>query len=109
MIGTGLAVEPQKKQLGRWGEIRHTVLLQNFPNPFNPETVIGFTVATAGWARLEVYNALGQRVATLHSGHVEAGRLYRQVFQAHGLGNGVYFAVLETQERRMTRSMLLLE
>jgi len=84
-------------------------LQRNYPNPFNPETTIRFSVPTAGPAVLRIHNALGQRLATLHNDAVEAGRPYDVVFQAKDLGSGVYYYVLEFQGERLTRSMLLMK
>lgn len=84
-------------------------LHRNYPNPFNPETTIRFTVPASGQAVLRIHNALGQRIATLHSDVVEAGRQYEVVFQANDLGSGVYYYVLEFQGQRLTRPMLLMK
>ncbi len=48
-------------------------LLTNYPNPFNPQTVIRFTLSQPAFVNLEVYNLLGQRVKTLAEGFRQAG------------------------------------
>jgi hypothetical protein len=48
-------------------------LSQNYPNPFNPSTTINFSVPAATKARVEIYNILGNRVATIFDGVAQAG------------------------------------
>ena len=50
-------------------------LYQNYPNPFNPSTTIRFFLPSSGEATLSIYNMLGQRVAILINGSVNAGYL----------------------------------
>lgn len=65
------------------------VLQQNYPNPFNPETVIRYGLPEQTHVRLEVFNALGQRVASLVNASRGAG--YHEVtFDAGSLASGVY-------------------
>ena len=77
----------------------------NYPNPFNPQTVIPYGVPEATRVRLEVYDLLGRRVAVLVDGVVEAGR-YEAPFRAERLPTGVYLvrmqAGVEVQTRRIT-------
>ena len=50
---------------------------QSYPNPFNPSTLIPYQLATPSPVRLEVFNILGQRVATLVDGQQGRGRMWR--------------------------------
>jgi hypothetical protein len=64
-------------------------LLQNYPNPFNPSTTITWDLPERVDVDLSVFNALGQRVATLVDAPMEAGR-HSAEFHASGLAGGVY-------------------
>ncbi|MDQ1249334.1 MAG: C-terminal target protein [Actinomycetota bacterium] len=81
----------------------------NYPNPFNPQTRIAFTVPASGRATLRIYNALGQQVAVLFDQMAEAGRGYEIDFQAHELGAGTYFYTLDFEGRRLARPMSLVK
>jgi hypothetical protein len=68
-------------------------LAQNFPNPFNPETNITFALPEASAVVLQVYNVLGQRIATLLNGDLQAGN-YRISWQSRE-ATGMYLLRLE--------------
>ncbi len=82
-------------------------LSQNYPNPFNPSTEISFTVERSGHATLNVYNLLGQQVATLFDKAADAGRNYRVTFDGAGFGSGVYFYRLTAGTKSEMKSMVL--
>lgn len=65
-------------------------LNQNFPNPFNPNTVISYSVAKAEKVELRVYDMLGKEVQTLVNDVKNPGS-YNVVFNAANLSSGVYF------------------
>lgn len=83
-------------------------LEQNYPNPFNPTTTISFSLPEATGARLEVYNILGQRVASLVNQAMPAG--YHNIsFDARALSSGMYIYRLEAGQKVLTRKMMLLK
>jgi hypothetical protein len=84
-------------------------LHQNFPNPFNPETIVKFSVATTAQARVSLFNLLGQRVVTFYDDIAEAGRLYKVKVNGRGLTSGVYYYRLESGGKSLLRKMLLLK
>ena len=83
-------------------------LSQNYPNPFNPATKISFTLSKAGYATLNIYNVLGQKVATLVSGNLNAGT-HEVNFNAANLSTGVYIYRLESENNVAIKKMILLK
>jgi beta-glucanase (GH16 family) len=81
-------------------------LSQNYPNPFNPVTQIRFELPEQAQITLEVYNVMGQRVATIASGSYRSGS-HSVTFDASGLASGVYLYQLRTPAATITRKMLL--
>ena len=81
-------------------------LAQNFPNPFNARTVIGFELPVAADVRLAVYNTLGQRVAILADGRHAPGR-YSVTWDSPGAASGVYLYRLEAGTFTEVRKLLL--
>ncbi len=83
-------------------------LEQNYPNPFNPATRIAFAVPQASRVRMEVYDLVGRKIATLIDGDLDAGA-HAVEFDAARFSSGVYFYTLVTPDRVMTRKMMLLK
>jgi len=84
-------------------------LAQNYPNPFNPATTIEFTVPVDGHAKLKVFNNLGQEVATLFNGDVQAGLVKTVSFNGARFTSGVYYYAIEHKGRILVKRMLLLK
>ena len=80
----------------------------NYPNPFNAQTNIIMDIPKAGEARLEVYNLLGQKVATLIDGNIEAGH-HTISWDANEYSSGIYFYKLTVGEQVFTKRMTLLK
>ena len=70
--GTGYFALPLAAPTGRALPVRFA-LGPNYPNPFNPSTIIPYQLAASSQVRLEVFNLLGQRIATLVDGARPAG------------------------------------
>lgn len=66
------------------------LLSPNFPNPFNPETNIEFSLPKSGNLSLKIYDINGREVENLYNGKTEAGE-YRTVWNATGKASGIYF------------------
>lgn len=83
-------------------------LHQNFPNPFNPSTVIGYECHAASHVSLKVYDALGRQVSVLFDGISEAGYGETQ-FDAEHLESGIYFCRMEAGGEVRTIKMAVLK
>jgi len=90
-----------------------TQLRGNFPNPFNPETLISFDLANDSPVLIEIYNVRGQRVRTLVNEDLTAGR-HSVLWDGNdssgrGVSSGVYFYRMNAGEVTSTRRMVLLK
>lgn len=83
-------------------------LHQNYPNPFNPSTKIKFSLPSAQFTKLKVYNLLGQEMSTLVNQQLQPGS-YEYTFDASGLSSGVYFYRMESGEYVQTKKFVLLK
>jgi hypothetical protein len=86
-------------------------LLQNYPNPFNPSTTIRFALPAQSRVTIDIYNLLGQRVAEIVNGEMEAG--FHSVTWRAPAASGVYFCRMEattsgTQGRQFQQTMKLI-
>ncbi len=80
----------------------------NYPNPFNPQTVIPYSLTNSGDVRLAIYNVIGQEVEVLVNAFNIAGD-YEVVFDASALPTGIYFYQLQTSEGVQTKRLTLLK
>jgi hypothetical protein len=81
---------------------------QNYPNPFNPATKINFQIPSASFVNLAVYDVLGNEVATLVNGEMQAGS-FEIEFIAAGIPSGVYFYKLTTEDFIQIKKMVLMK
>ncbi len=90
-----------------------TSLEGNYPNPFNPTTTINYNIANETDVKLDIYNIKGQRVTTLVNEHHEPG--YHSVIwngkdrNNKSVASGVYFYRLKTNDKVLTKKMMLLK
>lgn len=83
-------------------------LNQNFPNPFNPSTVISFSLPKQGQVTLKIFNILGQEVETLLDDVLSAGT-HSVTWEANRQASGVYFYRLAFGGQILTRKMTFLK
>jgi hypothetical protein len=101
--GLAVSIEDAKAELPQ-----SATLYQNYPNPFNPSTKIAYDVPSAQNVRLEIFDLLGRKVATLVDSNMPAGR-HEVRFDASRLSSGVYLYRLETATTVHVRTMLLVK
>ena len=83
------------------------VFYQNYPNSFNPNTIISFSIPRSGHVTLKIFDILGQEVIVLADGVVPAGRHDLQ-WKADGAG-GVYVYRLMVDGSVVSKKMLFLK
>ena len=97
---------------------KETLLLPNYPNPFNPETWIPYQLATSGDVKITIYDARGVVVRRLELGYRQAGYYTNRSRAAYwdgcnGLGehvaSGLYFYHLEAEGVSLLRKMVTLK
>ena len=87
-------------------------LAQNFPNPFNPSTTIKYQIKQGGHVTLNVYNLLGNLVATIVDENESAGTYYvtfNSNSEKNPLPSGVYFYRLQVGDFVATKKMVIMK
>ncbi|MBX2992942.1 MAG: T9SS type A sorting domain-containing protein [Bacteroidetes bacterium] len=83
-------------------------LHQNYPNPFNPTTTFRFDIPKTSHVILNVFNVMGQEVATVVNGVREAGE-HRETWNAVGLASGVYYFRMAAESYVQSGKLVLLK
>lgn len=83
-------------------------LYQNYPNPFNPSTTIKFSLPAQSRVNLEIYNILGERVATLLNKEMESG-FHQLEWNASNISSGIYFYKINTGKFSAVKKLMLLK
>ena len=100
------------------GTPRRTILLANYPNPFNPETWIPYQLAHDSHVNIKIYNAAGILIRKFDIGYQKAGDYTSQNLAVHWDGrsdtgehvaSGVYFYTLSSKDYTATRRMVILK
>ncbi len=109
-------VESKGKKIVTLGQIKRNQLLQNFPNPFNPETWIPFQLANSSNVTIQIYTPAGNLVRTLSLGMKSAGTYSSQSKAIHWDGrnnqgepvsSGIYLYTINAGDFSATRKMLI--
>jgi murein DD-endopeptidase MepM/ murein hydrolase activator NlpD len=105
-------VNSPNEVLNEQGMIYSFNLYQNCPNPFNPSTVISYQLPVGGYVTLEVFDVLGNKIATLVDEYKTAGT-YEVEFNTssikHHPSSGVYFYQMRAGDYVNVKKMLLLK
>ena len=114
-----LSVEPRGDfALTMFGGIKRTALLQNFPNPFNPETWIPYTLADDADVNVRIYDVEGKLVRKLDIGYQRAGSYLSREKAVYwdgrdqlgeSVSSGIYFYTLKADAFSDTRRMVILK
>jgi subtilisin family serine protease len=84
-------------------------LLNNYPNPFNPQTTIPFEIPKAGNVTIKVYDVLGREVATLLNEYRQPKNNDYVVFNGAGHASGIYFYSIQYQGNYVTKKMIMMK
>ena len=112
------SVEPQSKYFTTLGDIKRTSLMQNFPNPFNPETWIPYYLADAATVTVRIYNVKGESIRSINVGRQPAGAYTGRQSAAYwdgrddtgqSVASGVYFYQLAADNFSETRRMVVMK
>ena len=110
------SVEPISLSATMLGEVKRTALLQNFPNPFNPETWIPYTLVNDAEVKVRIYDVQGVLVRQLDIGRQQAGKYLNRQTAAYwdgrdqagaSVASGVYYYTLEVGAFSETRRMVI--
>ena len=111
-----VSVDAKGKQIVIFGAVKQNQLLQNFPNPFNPETWIPFRLADESHVTIHIYSSTGQLVRRLSPGIMLAGDYASESKAVYWDGrnqigetvsSGVYLYTITADDFVATRKMLI--
>jgi hypothetical protein len=83
-------------------------LMQNYPNPFNPTTTINYEIPVQAMVDISIFNALGERIATIVNEMKDAGR-HTVEFNAVGYSSGIYFYQIKANDYVSAKKMILMK
>ncbi len=105
----GIDLDKQSPEIATFSEVPTEFRMeQNFPNPFNPSTQIKFQIAEASHVRLDIYDILGNKVATLVD-EPKATGIYSVTWNAGKFASGVYIYQIFAGEFSATKKLLLVK
>ncbi|KAA3610560.1 MAG: T9SS C-terminal target domain-containing protein [Calditrichaeota bacterium] len=107
LLATATSVEQNSDTADRFS------LAANYPNPFNPSTTLAFTLEKSQRVSLKIYDLKGRLVKTLMDGILDSGghqyRWNAQNQSGQRVSSGVYYYVLQGENQRQSRKMVLMQ
>ncbi len=85
-----------------------TILYQNFPNPFNSNTIIGFQLQKENEIKIDLYNVLGEKIQTIVDGYYSRG-VHSFNFSSGELPSGIYLYRLVTESKSITKKLIIIK
>ncbi|MFH0736112.1 MAG: T9SS type A sorting domain-containing protein [bacterium] len=85
--------------------VDYKVSIKNYPNPFNNQTIIKYTIPEAEFVNITMYDMLGRELEVLKNEYQNAGA-YTIPWTAKGLSSGVYFAVIKYKNQMLTHKII---
>jgi hypothetical protein len=109
---TGTILKKQSQDSEEWAEIpdnsnenlTYTMSL-NYPNPFNPSTMIGYQLPVNSYVNIRIYDVLGKEIKTLVSEYKSAGS-YNVEWRPENIPSGVYFYRIQIGKYNEIRKMI---
>jgi uncharacterized protein (DUF362 family) len=105
LLGDGADLVTAVKQNTKSSVPNDFKLCSNFPNPFNPSTMIVFYMSKPEHVILKIYNITGREIETIIDGEVPAGE-HKMQWSAQGLASGVYLCRMQTKNYSETIKMI---
>lgn len=91
----------------------HLLTVRNYPNPFNPETIIEYSLPSASPVQIDIYNIVGQVVHRIDEGYRQPGtytiRWDGRTSDGHHAASGIYLAIVRTERATCTHKMMLMK
>ncbi|MCK9279487.1 MAG: T9SS type A sorting domain-containing protein [Melioribacteraceae bacterium] len=108
LIDIPVSVKEKKEQIPT-----ETKLVSNYPNPFNPSTVINYLVSSPGVVKIEIYNLLGEKIKELVNEEKPIGNYVTRWEGKNENGNivssGIYFCILSNKSSISKLKLLLIK
>lgn len=84
------------------------IISSNYPNPFNPSTIISYNISKVSNVKIVVYDNLGREVQVLFNGNRSEGN-YEAIFNGSNVASGVYYYIISIDGFSETKKMLLVK